>query len=118
MGVLIAILACFLIIALCGFIAWLCALGDAKDEQVMIDLESKEVNVYRVNLRSKEIHRLDSDKLQCNLDLIKNYRDIPESELGFYIGNGFNGCRYCMKEVDTDIYNKKNEAEKNIQNAD
>ena len=90
---------------------------------VVIDLEEKEKEekekekkkVYRVNLRSKEIHRLDSPHSQCNLDLIKNYRDIPEDELGFYLGNGFNGCRYCAKEVDTDIYNKKsNETEKNI----
>jgi hypothetical protein len=63
--------------------------------------------VYRVNFRSKEIHRLDSTHSQCCLDGIKNYVDIQETDLQYYLDCGYNGCRHCMKEIDTDIYNKK-----------
>ena len=59
---------------------------------------------YRVNVHTKEIHRLSERHINC-LPSVK--------ELTFYVGKktalklieekNFNGCRWCWEEKDTDM---------------
>jgi hypothetical protein len=57
---------------------------------------------YVANLRSKEIHRLDTEFKQCNIPLIRRKKYLREKDLTLWLHAGYNGCRFCMKAVDTD----------------
>jgi hypothetical protein len=59
---------------------------------------------YLANLRSKEVHDLENEKPACSLWLMseKNKKLLTEKQMKKYLKNGFNGCRYCMKKVNTD----------------
>lgn len=55
---------------------------------------------YMVNLGSMEIHDLKNSKHNCMIDKIKDRKLIRKSKLGYYLDNGFNGCRWCYKSED------------------
>ena len=71
---------------------------------IVIELPEEE-KLFRANHNTKEIHRLDSKYSQCFLNRMKNYDDIGRSQLRGYLKKGYNGCRFCMRRIDTDIYN-------------
>ncbi|MDR1339020.1 MAG: hypothetical protein LBK58_03070 [Prevotellaceae bacterium] len=58
---------------------------------------------YVANLRSKEIHRLDTDYKQCNIPLIRAKKYLRKKDLGMWERAGYNGCRFCLPFMDTDI---------------
>jgi hypothetical protein len=64
---------------------------------------------YLLNLRSKEIHKLDSVGDNCLINLMskKNKKFIGERKVAGYINNGYNGCRWCFKIADTDMPKSK-----------
>jgi hypothetical protein len=59
---------------------------------------------YLVNKRTKEIHRLNSQKEQCAFRYMtwRNKKVIHQLRLKKHLQNGHNGCRYCLKQYDTD----------------
>jgi hypothetical protein len=57
---------------------------------------------YVANLRSKEIHRTDTGFSQCNIPLIRAKKYLREKDLGMWERAGYNGYRFCMKELDMD----------------
>jgi len=60
---------------------------------------------YLINLRSKEIHKLNSVVDNCLINLMskKNKKFIGERKLESYLESGYNGCRWCFKATDTDM---------------
>ena len=57
---------------------------------------------YVANMRSYEIHILNSTHPNCHLDLIANKRYLTKRGMRKYINQGFDGCRWCMKHLHTD----------------
>jgi hypothetical protein len=57
---------------------------------------------YVANLRSKEIHRLDTRFKQCNIELIRTKKYLREKDLAMWERAGYNGCRFCLPFMDTD----------------
>ena len=55
---------------------------------------------YRVNLKSKEIHKLKNEKHNCFLGIITDYKDIYQKDVDGYLNTGFNGCKWCYHEKD------------------
>jgi hypothetical protein len=85
----------------------LCAKGNKKMKIKIKFLFARILGYgYLVNLRSKEIHRLNSKYTQCNLDSIKKYKFIKKKQITVWMQYGYNGCRFCMPEIDTDINNE------------
>jgi len=55
---------------------------------------------YVANLRTKEIHSVDSG-CKCLKDFARhNQKYLKRSEMVNYLANGYNGCRWCMSEID------------------
>lgn len=55
---------------------------------------------YIVNNNTKEIHVVSNMKTNCHLDLMTNFKYVKSSKE--LLDNGFNGCRWCYNETDTD----------------
>jgi len=55
---------------------------------------------YLVNLGSMEIHDLKNNHRNCHIPLITKKRFITQKGLKKILLEGFNGCRFCMKEYD------------------
>lgn len=62
---------------------------------------------YVVNYHSKEIHSKDSKDTRCRIKNMTNCAEINKFEMRIYLKKGYNGCRYCLPEFDTDMINKK-----------
>lgn len=58
---------------------------------------------YLINLVSREIHDLNNTHSNCNLASIASRKFITADQLQSYLKYGFNGCRWCLKEHDTDM---------------
>ena len=57
---------------------------------------------YVVNRRSREIHRLGFKHTNFDVYSIRDYSFVKnDRDLCFYY-KGYNGCRFCMPERDTD----------------
>ena len=58
---------------------------------------------YRVNLNSKEIHKIDSKHINCLKSDKGNTVYVNEKKaLELINGREYNGCRWCWKSKDTD----------------
>ena len=58
---------------------------------------------YRVNLITKEIHRLENKHINCLKSDSKNTIYVTEkAAIKLINGREFNGCRWCWKQTDTD----------------
>lgn len=56
---------------------------------------------YIVNLNTWEIHDLKNTHENCKLNLMTNKKMITKKQLNAYLEDGFDGCKWCLKE-----YNK------------
>ena len=61
---------------------------------------------YLANNKSKEVHCLDSKHTNCHLLMIKDYVLLFDDELDCALKEGYNGCRFCLKQYDSDIKKK------------
>lgn len=57
---------------------------------------------YVVNLNTWEIHNLKNTHENCKIELIVHKKMITKKQLHTYLDDGYNGCRWCLKE-----YNKE-----------
>lgn len=58
---------------------------------------------YRVNLNTKEIHRLSNNHINCLPGENKRTMYVNRrTAIELIAKRGFNGCRWCWKEKDTD----------------
>lgn len=55
---------------------------------------------YLVNLKTNEIHDLSVPHVNCKTDMIRYKKYINEKELTKLLNDGYNGCRFCMKNYD------------------
>ena len=55
---------------------------------------------YYANHNTKEIHRIDSSDVRCRFSLMTHKERITKRKLKKLLANGYNGCRWCMKEYD------------------
>lgn len=56
---------------------------------------------YRVNLNTKEIHRLDNKHINCLKSDKENTVYVTENKaIELINGREYNGCRWCWKEKD------------------
>lgn len=55
---------------------------------------------YKVNHKSKEIHRLHNKHVNCNTHRIVNGEFVTEKKAFKLLKEGYNGCRYCWREKD------------------
>lgn len=62
---------------------------------------------YVVNYHSKEIHSKDSKDTRCRIKNMTNCAEINKFQLRKLLKRGYNGCRYCLPEFDTDMINYK-----------
>lgn len=62
---------------------------------------------YVVNYHSKEIHKKDSKDTRCRINNMTNCADIDVYQMRVLLKKGYNGCRYCLPEHDTDYINNK-----------
>lgn len=51
-----------------------------------------------VNLNTWEIHDLKNEHKNCKIDLMTNKKLINKKQLKSYLDDGYNGCRWCLKE--------------------
>lgn len=57
---------------------------------------------YVANIRTKEIHRVESN-CKCFKDFMKhNQKFVSEKSMHRLLQKGYNGCRHCMPECNTD----------------
>lgn len=57
---------------------------------------------YKVNHRSMEIHSLVRKHVNCLPQRKETTEFVKESKVVKLLNGGYNGCRWCMKEEDTD----------------
>ena len=57
---------------------------------------------YVVNYYTKEIHKIDSKDTRCQIRNMTNCKEINKFEMRKLLKNGYNGCRHCLPEYDTD----------------
>lgn len=59
-------------------------------------------NYYLVNKHTKEIHDLRKKSANCRIPLLAKHNKwyVGEKKMRGLLYNGFNGCRWCMKEYD------------------
>ena len=55
---------------------------------------------YKANRISKEIHRLKYRHVSCHTNLMTNYKFVTRRKALKLLKNGYDGCRYCWKEMD------------------
>jgi len=55
---------------------------------------------YVVNNHTDEIHKLSNIKTNCHLELMTDINYVKSSEE--LLKDGYNGCRWCYNETDTD----------------
>ncbi len=56
---------------------------------------------YVANTSTKEIHRLTNPKCHATEHLAKkNRKYLTEKQFTKYLKDGYNGCRFCLKEYD------------------
>jgi len=59
---------------------------------------------YLGNSESGEVHDLDREKLQCNIDkIISDIKEIPFSTLEEAIAGGYSYCSFCFKKVNSSL---------------
>lgn len=64
----------------------------------MVSLEKD----FIVNYYSKEIHKVDSTDTRCHILNMTNCERINKFQMRRLLKKGYNGCRYCLPEFDTD----------------
>lgn len=57
---------------------------------------------YKVNHRTKEIHLLTKKHVNCLYQKKENTEYVGKKKVKKLLENGYNGCRWCFKEQDTD----------------
>ena len=57
---------------------------------------------YVVNYYTKEIHKIESPDVRCQIRNMTNCKEINKFEMRKLLKNGYNGCRHCLPELDTD----------------
>jgi hypothetical protein len=58
---------------------------------------------YRVNLNTKEVHRLESKHINCLKSDRKNTMYVTEKTANMFVDKReFNGCKWCWRSKDTD----------------
>lgn len=57
---------------------------------------------YVVNYYTKEIHKIESNDTRCQIRNMTNCKEINKFEMRRLLKNGYNGCRHCLQELDTD----------------
>ena len=67
---------------------------------------------YVVNYYSKEIHSATSKDKRCKIHNMTNCEHIGRHKMNRLLKNGYNGCRYCLPEFDTDLIDYKKNTEK------
>lgn len=55
---------------------------------------------YIANSHTKEIHDSKNESRNCNLALISKKHFVTKRKSYKLMKNGYNGCRWCMKEFD------------------
>ena len=55
---------------------------------------------YIVNHHTKEIHRAESTDSRCRFFLMTKAERINKKKLQKLLTQGYNGCRWCMREYD------------------
>lgn len=55
---------------------------------------------YIVNLTSLEVHKISNLKGNCHEHIMVNKKYVRSAD--DYLKNGFNGCRWCFREADSD----------------
>lgn len=56
---------------------------------------------FVINNNTSEIHKLSNLKTNCHVDLMTNKTYVKKSEE--LLKNGYNGCRWCYDEANTDV---------------
>jgi hypothetical protein len=54
------------------------------------------------NDNTKELHKVEKMTDRCRLTFMHNARYVSNRKAEILIKQGYNGCRYCNKEKDTD----------------
>jgi hypothetical protein len=67
---------------------------------------------YIVNYYTKEIHSASSKDKRCKIHNMTNCQRIGRLKVNKLLKNGYNGCRYCLPEFDTDLIDYKKNTEK------
>ena len=67
---------------------------------------------YIVNYYTKEIHSASSKDKRCKIHNMTNCALIGRYKMNRLLKNGYNGCRYCLPEFDTDLIDYKKNTEK------
>lgn len=57
---------------------------------------------FIVNYYTKEIHKVDSTDSRCRIHNMTNCERINKYQMRRLLKKGYNGCRYCLPEFDTD----------------
>jgi hypothetical protein len=57
---------------------------------------------YVVNLNTWEIHNLKNKHENCKIYLMTNKKLITKKQLKSYLDDGYNGCRWCLKEFNVE----------------
>ena len=57
---------------------------------------------YLVNYNSLEIHKVDNLKTNCQTQAMSNKGKVYSRKAKSLLREGYNGCRWCYPEADTD----------------
>lgn len=66
---------------------------------------------HRVNFNSNEIHDLRHKHKNCNHKRMTNFKDVSEHTAMAMLNKGFDGCRYCMKDLNKESHIIKKKAQ-------
>lgn len=56
---------------------------------------------YVINRNTNEIHKLSNLKTNCHVELMTNKMKVKNSKE--WLKNGYNGCRWCYSDANTDV---------------
>lgn len=65
-----------------------------------------------VNYYTKEIHKIETSDTRCHIHNMTHCGYINRIEMRRLLKNGYNGCRHCLQELDTDYINNKKKLKK------
>lgn len=72
---------------------------------------------FVVNFYTKEIHSKYTKDVRCQIKNMTNCKEINGFEKWRLLKKGYNGCRHCLPEHDTDLVNYKKGIGEQTQNS-
>lgn len=57
---------------------------------------------YIINHNSKEIHRIEFLKRNCQVQGMTNFEKAYTKKTKYYLKHGYNGCKWCYPETNLD----------------